>query len=222
MGEPFNLLFVCTGNICRSPMAEGLAREAVRRGYPARAAEVSVGSAGVAGLDGEPATAEAVAAMGARGIDISAHRARSTSRDILGRADLVLAMEESHRRYLEPFAGRTPVYLLLRFAEACLEEARSRTRHERLGADGGGGTGSPPPGPRSALPGIVEIAGRIERGDLWENPAFAYDVADPIGMRLGDYQCLAAEMAGPVELVIAALLEGGEPGPGPASRREKP
>lgn len=202
MDEPLSVLFVCTGNICRSPMAEGLARGFALGRRPDLAGRLSISSAGVAGLDGEPVTVEAVAAMRERGIDISAHRARSTSRALLERSDLVLVMEELQRRYLEPVAGRTPVFLLLRFAEAC--------RAWSMEVSPPAGDEALSPRPRDVLSAVLGVAGRLERGDLWERPAFACEIGDPLGMRLDAYERLASAMAEPVELIVATLLRSGD------------
>lgn len=70
MYKSLRLVFICTGNICRSPMAEGIARGAVRELYPALSEEVEISSAGVAALDGEPATAGAIEAMRLRALEM--------------------------------------------------------------------------------------------------------------------------------------------------------
>lgn len=96
------VLFVCTGNLCRSPLAEALA---VSRGVEAR-------SAGTAALEGEPATPEARAVAAERGLDLSAHRARLLAPEHVDWADAVLVMGESHRRRVEELGGGAKVTLL--------------------------------------------------------------------------------------------------------------
>ncbi len=86
------VLVVCTGNSCRSPMAEGwLNRHLASTGWRAE-------SAGMAAWNGAPATPEAVEAMREIGIDISAHRSRKLTAEMAVKADVILAMTEGHRR----------------------------------------------------------------------------------------------------------------------------
>lgn len=89
----FSVLMVCTGNICRSPMAEGLLRH---RLPPFLQSEVAVRSAGTYGLHGNRAEPLAVKAASAHGVDISDHRARILDASLIRSADLVLAMERYH------------------------------------------------------------------------------------------------------------------------------
>lgn len=83
------LLFVCTGNTCRSPMAEAMCR--------AKLPDIEVLSAGVNATNGLPASIGAIDAMDARGLNIDHHRSRALSSYLLADADLVLCMSKSHR-----------------------------------------------------------------------------------------------------------------------------
>ncbi len=96
-----NILLVCTGNTCRSPMAEATARRllAERRGLPPdelEAAGIVVRSAGVSAQAGAPASEEAVQAAGELGLDIARHRARPLTAELAEEADLIYCMTEGH------------------------------------------------------------------------------------------------------------------------------
>ena len=85
------ILFLCTGNVCRSPMAEGLFRHAVKgRG------EFRILSAGLGAMDGQPPTNHSVQAMRELGIDISHQRSRALTAELVRSADLILGMTHSH------------------------------------------------------------------------------------------------------------------------------
>ena len=86
------VLVVCIGNICRSPMAEGLIRQAVP--------EVQISSAGMSALVGHGADPIAVQIMAGIGVDISAHRARMLTEAITRDADLILVMDEQQKQQL--------------------------------------------------------------------------------------------------------------------------
>ena len=85
------VLFVCTGNICRSPMAEGLFREAVKGRN-----DIKVMSAGLGTADGQAPSAHAVTALRAIGIDITGIRSRSLRSEMVKEADFIFAMTHSH------------------------------------------------------------------------------------------------------------------------------
>src|SRR6476660_7196818 len=89
------VIVVCTGNVCRSPIAEGLLRRATER-RPVDA-PVTVSSAGTAGWEGSPAIPEAVEAAAERGVDISGHVAARLRPGVAADADLVLCMAGEHR-----------------------------------------------------------------------------------------------------------------------------
>lgn len=111
----YNLLFVCTGNTCRSPMAAAAARaELARRGWT----HVAVRSAGVAAATGAPASEHAVAVMAEQGIDLSDHRSQALTGELLEWADLVLAMSTSHVYALNDLGVGDKVSLVTDFLEA--------------------------------------------------------------------------------------------------------
>jgi protein-tyrosine-phosphatase len=85
------ILFVCTGNICRSPMAMGLLREKLRKA--GLEGEYKVHSAGVWGLESQPPSLHARQMMAQRGIDISDHRSHDLTSQDVEEADLILTME---------------------------------------------------------------------------------------------------------------------------------
>ncbi len=89
--KPKNILVVCTGNICRSPMAEGIFRALLKK-IPG----ASVSSAGTHAQTGNPATEFAVIAAGENGIDISGHRARMIGEEAIRASGIILCMEPYH------------------------------------------------------------------------------------------------------------------------------
>jgi L-threonylcarbamoyladenylate synthase len=90
-----NILFVCTGNSCRSPMAAGIMQQKIKE--KGKEGLFQISSAGIAGLPGTGATKEAVEIMAEIGIDISRHRSTRLTDNMLKEADLILVMEEAHR-----------------------------------------------------------------------------------------------------------------------------
>ena len=85
------ILFICTGNVCRSPMAEGLFRKATGgRG------EFRIFSAGLGAIDGQSPTPHSVAAMKEIGIDISAQRSRMLTVELIRQADFIFGMTHGH------------------------------------------------------------------------------------------------------------------------------
>lgn len=97
------VLLVCSGNTCRSPLAEVLLRDALAT---AGRGDVAVASAGTGAWDGAPASEGSYLVALERGLDLSRHRARMVTRDMIDEADLILAMGSSHlRRLIELGAG---------------------------------------------------------------------------------------------------------------------
>ncbi|MEI6780240.1 MAG: serine hydroxymethyltransferase [Verrucomicrobiota bacterium] len=85
------VLFICTGNVCRSPMAEGIFRQAVRR-----RGDYQVLSAGLGAAGGQPPSAHAVQGVKELGIDISSLRSRMLTAELVQKADYIFAMTHSH------------------------------------------------------------------------------------------------------------------------------
>jgi len=92
------ILFVCTGNVCRSPMAEALFNARARRA--SEDGEIVARSAGTWALENQPASGNAIAVMAERGIDLSNHRGRSVTREAMADAAIVMVMSRSHREAL--------------------------------------------------------------------------------------------------------------------------
>ena len=113
------VLFVCTGNTCRSPLAEGLAKQLLAARLGCAAGELAsrgwrVASAGVAATPGDAPSAEAVAVAAEFGFDLSGHRSRALTPELLAGATDVLAVSRGHAAVLEAyFDGVGPVPTLL-------------------------------------------------------------------------------------------------------------
>ena len=95
--DKFKVLFVCTGNSCRSPMAEGILKKMLREN---KVDNFEVSSAGISTLSGVPASLFAMEVSRARNVDLSQHRSRQLNKRILKKADLILAMSDEHLEYV--------------------------------------------------------------------------------------------------------------------------
>lgn len=112
MPKPGHILVVCTGNICRSPMAEGLLRHALA-GQPDPLRSLKVLSAGVAARTGDPISENSVIALKKAGIDISGLRARALTQELLDDSLVVFGMTESHCAIIRSRARPAPERLHL-------------------------------------------------------------------------------------------------------------
>ena len=110
----YNLLFVCTGNTCRSPMASAIARHLIeRRGWT----HVRVESAGVATTAGAAASEGALVAAREHGLDLSAHRSRPLSPELIEWSDLILGMGPSHLVGVAELGGAEKTALVTDFLD---------------------------------------------------------------------------------------------------------
>jgi protein-tyrosine-phosphatase len=108
------VLFVCTGNTCRSPMAEAIAREGVRaRGWE----DVEIRSAGAGAFPGAPPSGGAVRVASERGVSLEGHRATLLTRREVEWADLILTMSASHLMRVSELGGGQRAALLTAYAE---------------------------------------------------------------------------------------------------------
>jgi tRNA threonylcarbamoyl adenosine modification protein (Sua5/YciO/YrdC/YwlC family) len=94
-------LFVCTGNTCRSPMAKGIFSKNLAEKLQCKVDQLDkigykVSSAGVMNMTGQPASAEAIAACAAKGIDIRAHKSKTLTRQLVEESDFIFAMMRMH------------------------------------------------------------------------------------------------------------------------------
>src|SRR4029453_5420896 len=166
------VLVVCTGNVCRSPIAEGFLRAAFAERMGPDAPEVA--SAGTMGWTGSGADPSSIRAAAERGVDISSHRAREVSDEDVAGADVVIAMAPEHARAFAREAGSRTFTLkeLVRLLEALPE-----TEGASLGR----------------LPEHIAEADRLRRGGFEGEPRDD-GIDDPLRIPPGGFRAGAPEL----------------------------
>ncbi|NUQ22299.1 MAG: low molecular weight protein arginine phosphatase [Gemmatimonadaceae bacterium] len=107
------ILFVCTGNTCRSPLAEAIGRKmAIERGLT----DLEFASAGTSAWENAPASDGALLVGMEHGLDLSHHRAQLLSRELVAATDLILAMGPHHLERVEALGGTGKAFTLTGFA----------------------------------------------------------------------------------------------------------
>lgn len=190
-----SILYVCTGNVCRSPMAELLLRAWVAPGTA-----VTVSSAGMGALVGEGIDGSSASALGQLGIDPSHHRARQFEAPMALRADLILTAERSHR---DQIMAEVPAAFRRTFT---MKEFARLARHV------------PPDDPHRVVARLAAL-----RGVDGAVPAAVDEVPDPYRGRVQQARLIAAQVTDTVHKTMQVLdLPASDAAAAPDSRRPTP
>ena len=187
--ERFAILVVCHANICRSPMAERLARKAIADRLGAYAAAVEVSSAGIHARPGRPMHLNTMRVLREYGADDTSFRSRQTTGDLIARADLILTANRRQRAgcvTVDPVAVRR-TFTLLQFGR--LAAAMSRDRLAGI---------LPPQARLRAL--VNEL--HIVRGGLPVAPLQNDDLADPVNEPIESFRRCAKEIHQVVDVMM--------------------
>ena len=127
-----SVLFVCTGNSCRSVMAEAILR---MRLYELGKDHIDVRSAGVRALDGLPSSDETIEVMKEEGVDVSDYRAKNITADMIKKADLILAMEPMHKDEILALVpeAKSKTYLLKEYGSSSTFNPKGFSVHDPIG-----------------------------------------------------------------------------------------
>ncbi len=176
--KKMKVLFICTGNTCRSPMAEGIMADMAKK--TKSDIHIETVSAGIYTISNSGPSSNAVEVMKERNIDISGHSSKRVSEELISDVDLVLTMTASHKAQIyDIFAHIEPkVYTLGEMAEEVME-----TDHEsHFNTD-------------------------KEEGLQLEQELSEYDISDPFGGSIQTYRECANQIESALKKVIKKLLK---------------
>ena len=188
----FTVLHVCTGNICRSPMAERIMQAELAARFGTQAAEIEVGGAGTyGGHAGGPMNPPAARVLGELGIDASGFIATWLREPQVERADLVLTATAEHRSQVLALDQRA-----LRRTFALKEMARlaAHVRADQL----------PPGGPADRLSALVVLAAGL-RTLHPAQPRTVDDIGDPFGGPVEGFRQTAQEIRAAVQAILRPI-----------------
>jgi protein-tyrosine phosphatase len=190
LSDVFDLLFVCTGNICRSPMAELIARHELSRALGPDSERFRVHSAGTHGLVDHPLDRTAAGALNALGVADHGFAARRLVADLVQGADLVLCATRQHRAAAVSLVPRASArtFTIPEFARLC-----GFVDPTVLPA------GDPVARARALVPAAAAFRGHVQV------PPYEDDIDDPYGAKAPVFDACANEIAealrGPLALV---------------------
>ncbi|MCK9896574.1 protein-tyrosine-phosphatase [Frankia sp. AgB32] len=191
---PWTVLMVCTGNLCRSPMAQHLAAAHFPANPPDPASRLLIHSAGIAAQPDDPMHPHAAALLHARGFDPAEFRARPLTADLVEASDLVLTATREHRSEVVGLAPRA------------LRRTFTMREFSRLTSGVRGGD----------LPtGQLRLVGEALAAEAWRArgagrmvPAALDDLSDPVGQSRDKFEACATmiddALAGPLSLLARA------------------
>ena len=195
-----DILFVCTGNICRSPMAETLFQSKLTEDYPELTSFVRVHSAGTSAIEDNPATSSAVQAMDLWGIDLELHRASELTPSLLRDADLVVAMARDHLLSIERIYGKalkksTTLKHIASLSGEIIERLGEEAVREESEA-------------RARIKKVLELLAEAASagGFMADIQSRGSDIIDPIGSSLQVYLGVAEDIDSSLDQVMPALF----------------